>query len=137
MWANTAPDGGMIAVGVADDGKLLGCLGAGTTHMNRIESDGGTRAYFLPVFIPIAAWALWRQPDRHRLLVFVSVACYAAYVLAVGGDRFEFRFWIPILPLSYWLVTDAVERLDLSRTTTTLATAVLIAARCTGRSRMT
>ncbi|HWF45516.1 MAG TPA: hypothetical protein VG168_00805, partial [Bryobacteraceae bacterium] len=25
MWANTPPDGGLIAVGVEDSGKILGC----------------------------------------------------------------------------------------------------------------
>lgn len=39
MWANTATEGGLIAVGVADDGKLLGCLGVETAHTNRLESE--------------------------------------------------------------------------------------------------
>jgi len=40
MFANTKPDGGIIAVGVSDDGQFLGCLSASTKHLNDIERTG-------------------------------------------------------------------------------------------------
>jgi arabinofuranosyltransferase len=79
-----------------------------------------TRAYGVPVCAPLVAWALWRQPDRNRLLIASCVVSYALYVIAVGGDRFEFRFWVPVLPVTYWLICDALERLSLARWLTAL-----------------
>jgi arabinofuranosyltransferase len=73
-----------------------------------------TRAYGLPLFAPVVAVVLLKQPDRDRSLIAATILTYATYVVAVGGDRFEFRFWIPVLPFSYWLVVDSVRRLQLS-----------------------
>jgi len=87
-----------------------------------------TRAYGVPLFAPLVVWAQWRHPDRHRLLIAACVATYVLYVIAVGGDHFEFRFWIPVLPLTYWLVADAVERLRPSKWLAALAAAALIGA---------
>jgi hypothetical protein len=87
-----------------------------------------TRAYGLPAFLPLVAWALRRRPDRDRALVAASVAVYALYVIAVGGDRFEFRFWVPVLPLTYWLVADSTVRLEFPRAGTAVVVAALIAA---------
>jgi ATP-dependent DNA helicase RecG len=42
MWANTAPDGGVIAVGIEDDGQISGILSVGTTHINDLERTGDT-----------------------------------------------------------------------------------------------
>lgn len=38
MWANTQPYGGVIFVGVANDGSLRGCLHAGVDHLNEFET---------------------------------------------------------------------------------------------------
>jgi ATP-dependent DNA helicase RecG len=40
MWANTAPHGGLIAYGVADDGRFKGCLSINEAGINRIEKAG-------------------------------------------------------------------------------------------------
>src|SRR5690349_10803980 len=37
MWANTGPDGGLLVVGMEDDGKFTGCLGLGNTGLNKRE----------------------------------------------------------------------------------------------------
>ncbi len=39
MWANT-PDGGLIFVGIADDGELTGCVDAVGKHVNSLEDCG-------------------------------------------------------------------------------------------------
>ena len=39
MWANT-PGGGLIVVGLADDGGVLGCLTAGPQTLIRLEQAG-------------------------------------------------------------------------------------------------
>ena len=86
-----------------------------------------TRAYGLPLFLPWVVWAMWRRGvDRDRLLVVTCVVVYAAYVVAVGGDRFEFRFWVPVLPILYWLTTDALERLRFQRHATALVLVTLL-----------
>jgi len=40
MFANTKPDGGVIAVGMGDDGIATGCLATSTSHLNDIERAG-------------------------------------------------------------------------------------------------
>lgn len=40
MWANTAPDGGILVIGMADDGTVIGCSGLSTKELNRIEKSG-------------------------------------------------------------------------------------------------
>jgi ATP-dependent DNA helicase RecG len=39
MWANTV-DGGLIVVGMEDDGTITGCAGAGSAHANKLDSHG-------------------------------------------------------------------------------------------------
>ncbi len=40
MWANTSPDGGIILLGVENDGRITGCLRATTNHVNELERAG-------------------------------------------------------------------------------------------------
>jgi ATP-dependent DNA helicase RecG len=42
MWANTSPHGGLIVVGMEDDGSFKGCEALGTKRINDIESAGRT-----------------------------------------------------------------------------------------------
>ena len=37
MWANTQPHGGIIVIGVQDDGQIAGCKSASTETLNRFE----------------------------------------------------------------------------------------------------
>jgi ATP-dependent DNA helicase RecG len=37
MWANTVPDGGLIVVGMDDDGQFSGCHALSTDHLNSLE----------------------------------------------------------------------------------------------------
>lgn len=38
MWANTQPNGGVMFIGVADDGRILGCRHSSTDHLNEFET---------------------------------------------------------------------------------------------------
>ncbi|MGD0181256.1 MAG: ATP-binding protein [Candidatus Sulfotelmatobacter sp.] len=40
MWANTAPDGGLIALGIEDKGKIIGCRALTQTELNEREQAG-------------------------------------------------------------------------------------------------
>lgn len=42
MWANTVPDGGLIVVGMGNDGKFIGCHNVGTDHLNNLEKASYT-----------------------------------------------------------------------------------------------
>ena len=42
MWANTRPDGGLILVGVEDDGTPTGCSGLSQDRLNELEKAGFT-----------------------------------------------------------------------------------------------
>ncbi len=45
MWANTAPDGGIIVLGMEDDLSISGCKARSTEEMNRLES---VRVHYCP-----------------------------------------------------------------------------------------
>lgn len=40
MWANTSPDGGLVVVGIGDDGELLGFHNLDLNHVNTLEAAG-------------------------------------------------------------------------------------------------
>src|SRR5208283_1124767 len=44
MWANTMPESGLLLIGYADDGSILGCSVVGQRKMNDIEKCGRTYA---------------------------------------------------------------------------------------------
>ena len=39
MWANTSPDGGLIVVGIEDEGKVSGCASVDQSHVNDVEKS--------------------------------------------------------------------------------------------------
>src|SRR3954463_5101181 len=42
MWANTVPDGGLIAIGIEDNGKISGCQSLSQSELNEREQAGKT-----------------------------------------------------------------------------------------------
>src|SRR5690349_1442965 len=71
MWAKSPPDGGLIAIGIEDNGTLSGCLSASQSHINDLEKAGRT-------FAPEARYETKRIPFRRNdgsddfvLLVYV------------------------------------------------------------------
>ena len=40
MWANTLPEGGVIAIGVDRIGRMVGCASLSTDRLNELESTG-------------------------------------------------------------------------------------------------
>ena len=50
----------------------------------------------------------------HRIFAGAIVA-YLAYVVYVGGDRFEFRFLVPVFPMFYWLIAKGIRMTALAR----------------------
>lgn len=54
--------------------------------------------------------AVWRR-QRLEVLLTVSLIAHVLYVVYVGGDRFELRFLVPVMPAFLWLVVEAVALL--------------------------
>jgi ATP-dependent DNA helicase RecG len=40
MWANTAPDGGLVVIGMEDGGSVGGCSALSQKELNRLEKTG-------------------------------------------------------------------------------------------------
>jgi arabinofuranosyltransferase len=57
--------------------------------------------------IPVLALLGLRRRFEHLFLA-ATIAAYVAYVAAIGGDRFEFRFMVVLLPLFYWLFASSL-----------------------------
>ncbi len=60
-------------------------------------------------FLPLVAAALLMRTDFTTRLFGVSTIAYLVYVASVGGDRFEFRFLVVILPYLFWLAAAGLE----------------------------
>ena len=60
-------------------------------------------------FLPLAAVAVAVRRDARSLLFGGLLAAYLGYVLYIGGDRFEFRFLVVVLPMAAWLVVDGIR----------------------------
>lgn len=71
MWANTPPNGGVMVLGMADDGKVIGCKDIEQNHINDLEKAGMNYA-------PNARIQLKRLPvinhkDEEDFLILVLV----------------------------------------------------------------
>jgi arabinofuranosyltransferase len=69
------------------------------------------REYRVLPFVPLALLAAWRPTGSASRLFLCVVGVHLAYILYIGGDRFEFRFLIVILPFVYWLLFDGARKL--------------------------
>jgi ATP-dependent DNA helicase RecG len=74
MWANTVPDGGLIAVGIEDGGAILGCAGLSQSELNEREQAGR-------VYCPDARYAT-------RLVPVVNANGDADFILLI---RVQYR----------------------------------------------
>jgi arabinofuranosyltransferase len=66
------------------------------------------RDYKVFFFAPVALLPVIVKRSFIHALFTASIVAYLAYVVYVGGDRFEFRFLVPLLPLFYWLVVEGI-----------------------------
>ncbi len=68
------------------------------------------RDYKVFLFAPLALLPLIAGRRFIHILFSAAIAVYLAYVVYVGGDRFEFRFLVPVFPLFYWLLAEGIMR---------------------------
>ncbi len=86
-------------------------------------------------------WLVWALPGLVLVVVLrrelgtayllVLVLAFAAYLLCIGGDRFEFRFMTPVLPLLFWLLQDGLRALG-TRPWRLMRTRVVVTLACVG-----
>jgi len=70
--------------------------------------------YHIAWFLPLALVPLLLVRRRIYFL-FASLSMFhLLYVWMVGGDRFEFRFLVPIFPFVYWLLWEGIRLLAVS-----------------------
>jgi hypothetical protein len=68
--------------------------------------------YAILWFLPLVIVPLLLSRERFAPALFMTaIASYLLYVTSVGGDRFEFRFLVIVLPYFYGLLGEAVARL--------------------------
>lgn len=90
MFANTKPDGGLIAVGMEDDGKISGCENLQPKRINKIETTGDT-------YCPDAKYEVKRLPARrydgkHDFVILFRVFYRSEKVVkTVRGEAFVRR----------------------------------------------
>jgi hypothetical protein len=65
--------------------------------------------YRLHLFLPLGLIPALAKRRFDDLLWLAAAALYCGYVVYIGGDRFEFRFLVPILPILYVLVADGLH----------------------------
>jgi arabinofuranosyltransferase len=66
------------------------------------------RDYKIFYFAPLALFPLILRRRFIHALFAASVGLYVVYLVYVGGDRFEFRFLVPVFPPFYWLVSEGI-----------------------------
>ncbi|MBW2666391.1 MAG: hypothetical protein JRE13_08885 [Deltaproteobacteria bacterium] len=64
--------------------------------------------YRLHWFLPLALVPAFLRRRFTDYCLLTSVCAYCAYVVYVGGDRFEFRFLVVVLPILYVLIADGL-----------------------------
>jgi hypothetical protein len=66
-------------------------------------------------FLPLMLVPLLVDRKFVYALFLCVVTAYSAYVLSIGGDRFEFRFLVYISPYFYWLISEGIRLLAVIR----------------------
>jgi hypothetical protein len=78
----------------------------GFQYLSLFASD-----YQIVWFLPLVAASVLLRRQLAAWLLFAQAAVYLVYVAWIGGDRFEFRFLVPILPHLTWLMADGVTQI--------------------------
>lgn len=67
------------------------------------------RHHVLWLWLPFVLLLYYRRRTPWNAFTGTLVLAHLAWVLYVGGDRFEFRFLTPVLPLAWFLVAEALR----------------------------
>ncbi len=64
--------------------------------------------YKIGYYLPLIFLGLIRSRELAHSYLTASVLVYCAYLFAIGGGRFEFRFLVVVLPAVYWLIAEGL-----------------------------
>ncbi len=62
-------------------------------------------------FVPLMLLPLAIRRGYEHALFGAAIGLYFAYILFIGGDRFEFRFLVVVFPYAYWMMAEGVRRI--------------------------
>ncbi len=65
--------------------------------------------YKVGFYLPLILLGLIRTRGFAHAYFTLSIFFYCAYLYAIGGGRFEFRFLVVILPSLYWLIAEGLR----------------------------
>lgn len=70
-------------------------------------------SYYLIIFVFIIAFQFWKL-IRNKFMTtgLIVISGWLAYILKVGGDFMEFRFFVPILPLLMITIVWSISQLE-------------------------
>lgn len=95
---------------------------------------------WLLLLLPIIAFLLlWKRGSKAPSFAAPSAAfvvLYSCYVIRIGGDFMEGRFFIPVLPFLYLLLEWSIRAFTLRRVWTTVGLALLILSSAADRNRL-
>jgi hypothetical protein len=60
-------------------------------------------------FVPLVLAPVLVRRDHAHSLFAALLGAYLAYVVYIGGDRFEFRFLVVVFPFAYWLLGQGIR----------------------------
>ncbi|MFT5443747.1 MAG: arabinofuranosyltransferase, partial [Myxococcota bacterium] len=67
--------------------------------------------YKIAYYIPLILLGVLRSREPAHRFFSASILVYCAYLVSIGGGRFEFRFLVVILPTLYWLIAEGLRSL--------------------------
>ncbi len=74
-------------------------------HYFRLFHKDYAVGWFLPlILLPVLVFR-----SRRSALFLAIIAVHTVYLLLIGGDHFEFRFLVVLLPFVYWLAADGLR----------------------------
>ena len=64
--------------------------------------------FFIPLLIKRANYLI-HQKEKQILTIYIFVIIWLMYLIRLGGDVFDFRFLIPIIPMIYLLLIESLK----------------------------
>jgi arabinofuranosyltransferase len=93
--------------------KVVGAQTArGFAYLGALCEESHVAFYALFTLLGIAAFARNGEHAAQRRWSIAAVFAYAGYVVFIGGDYFELRFFVPVLPLvAIWTIAGVLQLL--------------------------
>jgi hypothetical protein len=82
--------------------------------------------YAIGWFLPLVPLAVVAHRTRMAALAAAVLGAYLAYIVYIGGDRFEFRFLVVVFPFFYWLLAEGVAAIPHPAARATIAAALVV-----------